>query len=90
MAMKTSVPATIADGREIVADQGDRRAVAGRGDDAGEGDVEEAVADDQAGREQHAHPLGEGRDRGSARRACRRAGRAPTPITTGKVTAIGR
>ena len=40
-------------------------------DDSGEGDVEQAVADDQAGREQHAHPLGELRDRfmRSARRS---------------------
>ena len=38
---------------------GERRVAARASDDAGEGDAEQAFADDQAGRGQHAHPLGE-------------------------------
>ena len=42
-------------------DQRERRIIVGRADDRREGDPEQAFADDQAGRHQHAEPLGEGR-----------------------------
>ena len=71
-------------------DQGQRRVIVGRGDDAGEGDVEQAVADDQAGGEQHAHPLGELGIGRRARPSGRRASRSPRRSTTSRVTAIGR
>ena len=75
---RRATPATTAIVAKSVADQRERRAAAGRRDDAGEGDVEQAVADDQAGREQHAHALGEFGIGAARRRGGRRAGRAPS------------